>query len=533
LDDLEKLLKHRKDPGSPDTLPPSVKPLEALDAFTDQRAEPEEFTLGSVLPERVEQMIKWPCFSSILASHHSISTAAGAYSPNSVVSTPHVAGTSSLDDMDPIRLNCLLDNFFTYVHCKNPILDEPVTRRLVRRAFLDDGIDWSAGSCLSLVIAALGCVSAPFGPTHDISPGKPAYSDSQVFFQASQRRIGTLLPTSDIVGAQCLFLSGVYCMTVLQPIFAWRYFSQALAACQHFPFLTRAQQQTRADAGFSAEEMQMGSRDTHEQAVYWSAWKSEQELRSELSLPDFGVSHAGSTLYPPFFPTPPSPQLSLSPGAVPEPHEERARKAWLFYLAEISLRRLNSRLCSEILTLRGTYSSTRAFLEVLCDMIPEYEAQARGWAASLPEVFSVHDTDAGDDDVCRSVLRCHLVNLFELIYWAATMACLDVPEERSASLPERTMEMGRRGLEAHVDRLRANEPGLMHRHHGTLFMIKCCTRSMLTLLAAHNRGLNMPPGWVEAVYKGLGMLEYWAPEVPELVSWRTIVQESLNKYGVY
>ncbi|KAI6782356.1 uncharacterized protein J7T54_008442 [Emericellopsis cladophorae] len=362
--------------------------------------------------------------------------------------------------MDPARLNHLLDNFFTFVHC-------------------------------------------------------------------------TLLATSDIVDAQCLFLSGVYCMTVFQPIFAWRYFAQALAACQHFPFLTRAQQQTHADAGFSAEEMDMGSRDTHEKAVYRSAWKSEQELRSDLSMPDFGVSHSGSTLYPPFFPTPPGPQLSLSPGAVPEPHEQRARKAWLFYLAEISLRRLNSRLCSEILTLRSTYPSTMAFLEALCNMISEYEAQAQEWAASLPELLSVRDTDAADDDVCRSVLRCHLVNLFELIFWAITMACLSVPGKGQVRLSERTREMGRRGLEAHVNRLRSNEPGLAHRHHGTLFMIKCCSRSALTLLAAHERGMQMPPGWVDAVYKGLGMLQHWAPEVPELVAWKAIVQESLDKSVAY
>lgn len=534
LDDLERLLR---EPGEAETNDPGPHPepcpapaMQAIDdsvspsAPEDHRiADYDETPLRSVLPDRVELVLQWPCFSNGQLPQEPPSAA----SPSSVTTPmPNLGSLAELAEMEPTRINRLLDNFFTYVHCKNPILDEFSTRRLVRQAFLD-GIDWSPASCLAMIVCALGCVSGPFGPSHDVSPGSPAYSDSRVFFQAAQKRIGTLLSTADIIGAQCLFLSGVYMMTVFQPVYAWRFFSQALAACQHFPFLTRAQNMSSA-SDFSAESMDMGHRDTHEQAVYWSTWKSERELRIELSLPDFNILNSGNTLYPPFFPAPPGPLEQQSPGTAPDPPEQRARAAWLFYLAEISLRRLNSRLCSEILTLRQKYTSTPRFLEVLADMIPEYETQAREWAASLPTELSIHNGPPEDDDVCRSVLRCHLVNLFELIYWACNMASLEAAAAGHHAQPS-VQKMAYRGLETHTNRLYVNEPGFMHRHHGTMFMMKSCTRSALILVATANMGIKMPPNWREAVYKAIGLLGYWSGEVSDLAHWKTTLEREVTK----
>ena len=447
-----------------------------------------------------------------------------AASPTSSVTTPinSRGSLAELAEMDQQGVNRLLDKFFIGIHGKNPILDEASARRMVRRAFIE-GIDWSPGSCLALIICALGCLATPFGPSHDVGPGTQAYADSQVFFQAAQKRIGILLAQSDIIGAQCLFLSGVYMMSIFQPIFAWRFFSQALAACQHIPFLRRAQNLS-STSDFSPESMEMGRRDTQEQAVYWSAWKSERELRKELSLPDFENQYTGNSLYPPFFPTPPQPSIE-SPGA-PDPQDQRARAAWLFYLAEISLRRLNSRLCSEIYTLRQNNPRVSRFLEVLAEMIPEYEMQAKEWAASLPAELSIHSMD--DEDICRSVLRGHLANLFEIMYWPFVVVGLDsLVSGQQMSLA--TQEMLARALENHVSRLHANEPGFLHRHHGALFMIKSCTRSALVLVAAANLGVTMPRGWSEVVYKVIAMLSYWAGEVAALGNWKSLLDREMAK----
>lgn len=477
--------------------------------------------INSVLPERVDHILRWPILQASGYQHQS--SFAYSRAPLDAIDTPS-AGSASLAglvDMESHRIYKLLDSFFLHIHCKNPILDEVSARRMILNAFLD-GIDWSPASCLAMIVCALGCIATPFGPSSETKPGSQAYSDSQVFFHAAQKRIGILLVRSDIIGAQCLFLSGVYAMMVMQPVYSWRFFSQALAACQHFPFLTRAQT-ISAESQTSSDSIEMGHQDTQEQAVYWSAWKSERELRQELDLPDFNIPHSGNTLYPPFFPAPPIPPDDSPEG--PDPETQRARASWLFYLAEISLRRLTSRLSSELLTLRKRYTSNSGFLDVISDMMPEYEAQVREWSDSLPAELSIH-TPLEEDGICRSVLRGRMINLFEMVYWPFVMACIGAHSSRRPVKPV-VRELAKRGLETHVHQIHANKPGFHHRHHGGMFMIRACTRSALVLVAAAKAGVVTPPNWHESVYQVSGMLAYWEDEDRELVRWRTTIEREL------
>ncbi|OAQ62968.1 C6 zinc finger domain-containing protein [Pochonia chlamydosporia 170] len=487
-------------------------------AHTSNGRAEEDLPLDSVLPMRIDHILDWPVFHSTKSQGSPVYRA-----PPDAMSSPAggAASLAALVDMESHRIYRLLDNFFLYIHCKNPILDESSARRMVGRAFLD-GIDWSPASCLAMIICALGCIATPFGPSPETRIGSQAYADSQVFFQAAQKRIGILLVRSDIVGAQCLFLSGVYMMMVFQPIYAWRFFSQALAACQHFPFLAKAQDMS-TESALSPGSVEMGRQDTQEQAVYWSAWKSERELRGQLSLPDFDIHHSGSTLYPPFFPAPPVPPAESPDG--PDSEAQRSRASWLFYLAEISLRRLTSRLCSEVLNLRQRYSSNTTFLDVLADMTPEYEAQAQEWSDSLPGELSIRSA-IDEDGIARSVLRGKLINLYEMIYWPFVMASLSALSS-GRSLKPQYAELVKRGLDTHMHQIRANEPGFFHRHHGGFFMIRACTRSALTLVAAAKCGSAMPANWDEAVYKVIGMLAYWEEEDRDVAGWKSRLEREL------
>ncbi|KAL6877092.1 hypothetical protein J3F83DRAFT_759404 [Trichoderma novae-zelandiae] len=493
IDELERLLRHAVPMPGPQAAAPS-----------------------SLLPQRVDHILQWPVFQNSGSHHHS---PASYRAPPDAISTPPSGSASlaGLIDMDSHRIYRLLDNFFLHIHCKNPILDEVLARRMVLNAFLD-GIDWSPASCLALIICALGCIATPFGPSGETKLGTQTYNDSQIFFQAAQKRIGILLVRSDIIGAQCLFLSGVYLMMVFQPVYAWRFFSQALAACQHFPFLARAQ-----NLNASLESMEMGRQDTQEQAVYWSAWKSERELRQELDLPDFDILHAGSTLYPPFFPAPPVAPAESPDG--PDSETQRARAAWLFYLAEISLRRLTSRLSREALDLRQRYTSDAVLLDMLLDMMPEYEAQIREWSDSLPADLSIH-TPVEEDGICRSVLRGRMINLFEQIYWPFVMASIRAHATRRP-VKAAVAEFAKRGLETHMHQVHVNKPGFHHRHHGSMFMIRACTRSSLVLLAAARAGCAMPTDWEDSVYKTVGMLAYWEDEDRDLIHWRSTLEREL------
>ncbi|KAK9434963.1 Zn(2)-C6 fungal-type DNA-binding domain protein [Metarhizium brunneum] len=445
----------------------------------------EDLPLDSVLPMRIDRILEWPVFHSTRSQAAPVSRA-----QRDAMTSPAggAASLAALVDIESHRMYRLLDSFFLYIHCKNPILDERSARRMAGKAFLD-GIDWSPASCLAMIICALGCIATPFGPSPETKVGTQAYAYSQVFFQAAQKCIGILLTRSDIINAQ-----------------------------------SKAQNMsTEAVLSPGSREMgkEMGKQETQEQAVYRSAWKSERELRGVLSLPDFG--NPGNTLYPPFFPASPV----LPPGSAGGPDSEalRSRASWLFYLAETSLRRLTSRLCSEMLNLRQRYSSNTTFLDVLADMTPEYGAQAEGWSESLPEELSVR-TAIAEDDIAKSVLRGKLINLDEIIYWPFVMASLSALSSGRVMKPQ-LEELVKRGLDTHRHQIHANEPGFFHRHHGGFFMIRACTRSALILVAAAKSGSTIPPHWDEAAGKVIGMLAYWEEEDRDVGRWKLIIEREL------
>ena len=62
----------------------------------------------------------------------------------------------------------------------------------------------------------------------------PSFYEAEAYFLAAQKRMGMLLCRSGVIDAQCFFLAGVYLMTTLRPVQAWKMFVQALACCQGF-----------------------------------------------------------------------------------------------------------------------------------------------------------------------------------------------------------------------------------------------------------------------------------------------------------
>ncbi|KAJ5438904.1 uncharacterized protein N7458_009902 [Penicillium daleae] len=278
-------------------------------------------------------------------------------------------------------VNELLDSFFTFVHCKNPILKEAPTRGLVLSKAAE-GVDNSPQSCLAFLVCALGHLATPFGPCSDIQekstgPNTAVYAEAEALFHEAQCRMGALLVNNDadhLVVPQCLILFGLYMMCVFRPFQAWQFFVQALAACQQFGFLRNMYNNEEISSLHEHEiETRITESDSQEQAVYWTAWKSERELRRCLCLPDFPATGDSSRLYPPLFPTPP--EIASNDSV----DQRRERASWLFYLAEISLRRLLSNVCDEILSLHRTKKSETAFLAHLATLVPEVVGGLRAY----------------------------------------------------------------------------------------------------------------------------------------------------------
>ncbi|KAF3810982.1 hypothetical protein GCG54_00003162 [Colletotrichum gloeosporioides] len=533
LDDLEELMRSVSVEGSSNKTRVVEAPAEPRLELPPPVGPPIQ--LGMIIPPGPEEVMSWHVFQTMRRE---------AAENDGVLHVDHVTAAASSPasvlgalDMEPRRVNDLLDSFFSYAHVKNPILDETATRKMVSTTIMN-GIDWSAESCLSLLIFALGSIATPFGPSHETMPGTLAHGNAQSFFQAAQKRLGILLSSDDIIAAQCLFLSGVYMMCIFQPVKAWRYFVQALASCQQLPFLTPESQQRYHNYVESGNELHNYSIDTLQQAIYWSSWKSEREMRGDLYLPDFSLSDKELAFYPPFFPTPPAPRAEVE--AAGDPRLARERTSWYFYLSEISLRRLASRISAEMVGLQKEHPTRQAYLAALAEAVPQYEEQARGWIASLTPGLSFNEPPE-QDDVCRFVLRGHAINLFENIYWPFVTAYLDSlganPSCISGPLPDDCISFAQKGLEIHLERLRVNQPGYYHRHHGTLPLMRSCSRSALVLTTAamliESRGNNgsqgicqMPPGWETGVDGIVDLLTFWQGEVPQMSKIRRLLGET-------
>ncbi|KAF3046090.1 hypothetical protein E8E12_010997 [Didymella heteroderae] len=303
---------------------------------------------------------------------------------------------------------------------------------------------------------------------------------------------------------------------------AWRYFMQSLACCQTFKSLIAFRQ----DYGEELDEAGRRSA-AAEQAIYWSAWKSEREVNDDLNLPGFLFSEIDIAGYPPFFPTPPSHDDEV-PRLVNAETETREQMSWYFYLSEISLLRLWRRMAKEVMAFDP--ESGQSYISGLAESVADRESQIEDWIHALPANMSTM-APAEQDEICRFVLRGHLINVWEILYWPFVNWA--VASGSSLADTPLMQQLANKGLRMHVDRIHVNRPGFSHRHHGTFGLIKSCTRSALILLAAGNspvfavheqevyndeRFYRMPNGWKAAVEEVMRLLEAWEPESADLTT---------------
>ena len=483
LDDLEKLVKSLQ--------PPSTTPTDT--------ARKEQVTQLRVT---TEGLLSWTVFRG----HYDARCDLKRLLRNDPA-TASVASPTSVDslttggELEPTSCRRLLDNFFHYVHVKNPMLDEGKVRHAVHRMSLE-GPAWDAESCLVLLVCALGSIASSFDGTSVAGADPRSLAVAQSYFNAAQKRIGTITGTGGILEAQCFFYSGVYLMSKLQPIKAWRFFTQALACCQEFSCANSSYHRSSS----IVTSVRRGL--PEEECVYWSCWKSEIELRMCLDLPDFPFKDLS---YPLLFPTPPAPL------------EGRDATAWYFYLSEISLRRLEHRVREEIsIVLRG---ETTARGSDLYTSTATFEGLAEEWLQSLPPAMSLHAPQA-EDDVLKFILRGHFLNLWEVIYWPFFEKFFN---QRSTDAQVEIYV--RKGLQIGIDRIRINKPGFCHRHHGTWLMLQSCTRSALALLAAAYcpEATNLlPTDWKEAVFDTIDLLRYWQDEVGDAADRLQIFEELIS-----
>ncbi|PNS17521.1 hypothetical protein CAC42_8064 [Sphaceloma murrayae] len=391
-----------------------------------------------------------------------------------------------------------LDDFFAHAHIKNPVLKESHIRNRLRAISLN-GIGWNAESCLLLVILAIGALSQPFGSAPDHKCDSE-YRAAQSLYAAAQKRVGSLIHADYLIQAQCAMFSGVYLMSVLQPFNAWRMFINGLTLCQAFESLRDTAKDGTTQSATQAEE-----------SVYWSCWKSERELRLELRLPDFttaGLDH------PQMFPS------------LPQGCEGDSMRAWYFYLAEISIWRIETSIRKDLAGLDSSIS-----MEELASRMEALEEPVTSWKASLPPVISLSEDIADTErDVLRFVLRGRLTYNYELFTWPFVRAAI-LGQLPSGPLATRAAI---KGLQTHYDRLFINRPGFAYRHHGTWLMQRSSARSGCILIAAATTLPSdwLPNDWAPMVWRTISMLDNWRHNVAGLGDIADLMRATMSRLNV-
>ncbi|KAH7381531.1 hypothetical protein BKA66DRAFT_419113 [Pyrenochaeta sp. MPI-SDFR-AT-0127] len=434
------------------------------------------------LPHTVEHVLAWPVFKGRFNDHTRLMQLLRS-------SPPLEQPTSVNFDLEVGTCKYLLEQCFEHILSKNPVLEEDSMRKIMNFVCLN-GIGWDADSCLVLLVCALGSIASPDASQTD-------WVTARSYFGAAQRRMGMLVTWDGLIVPQCYFLAGVYFMYNLRPLQAWRMFAQAVV-CIH-----PDSPETIPPAHYSLEE-----------CVYWSCWKSEVELRMIFQLPDFGVI---GNRYPPHMPEPPITDASHAP-------------KWYYYLADISLRRLDMSIRDTVATILARSTSTETQCADLALALPTLEEQLLDWARSMPDVFSIHDPE---EQVLHLILNGRLLDSYDILYMTFLKSALAVEPmyDDATSILD---AYARKALDCCVQRLPDKMDGYSVRHHGTWLGLRTCTRSALMLLAARLAGRLdlLPNGWQNSIKSAASALLLWKDESRDVADRYSIIRALSEEVGV-
>lgn len=435
-----------------------------------------------VLQQNLDQILQWPVFRACCPS---VSPQVHFSSLVSYASQGKVMGLSLATDhlIDGGPHLSLVDQFFSHVHNRNPILGEAKTRGLVQEAH-ERGIGWDTESCLTLLVYANGALARPLSPSPQLplSQEELECDQANALYLAAEQRLGPVLATTGIMQAQCLFLAGVFLMSALRPFDALRMFMQSLTMCRT---IKRTKKYDTTDM-------------VAIESIYWSAWKSERELTRELwSSPEawrHGYEH------PQQFP------------CLPSNCEGENLYTWYFYLSEISAWRLQTHAEAELTRFAAEGGGSLESFIAVADSLMQ---QVIEWQNSLtPNVSISHD--GNDNDMLKVILRARIGYVQDVISWPFVYALVhDGVEPDSTTVRKWTTK----GLSCHMQKLQNHRVQFYYRHHGTWLMIRSCARSAGILIAAAKQGfwdMQLPDNWREAVDSTIQMLDFWRPYVIDL-----------------
>ncbi|CAO2658431.1 Nn.00g061540.m01.CDS01 [Neocucurbitaria sp. VM-36] len=413
--------------------------------------------------------------------------------------------------IDEDAIPCLVQKFLDLVHTKNPVLDCETILAHARRA-AEFGLGWDSPSCLVLLACALGSVAQPF--RSDASEARPRSSleadaeqlqQGEAYYNLARRRFGFL--DKGIIVPQCYFLAGVYLMYTMRPLMAWSQFHQA-SASYHLYLQCQARRPYQA-----ADDTRAIKRRGQEQRLYWSCYKSECELRSELDLPH---SSLADLEYPDMYPSPPNSRAA-------DEISEQQEQSWFYYLTEITLRRISNRVVNTLYA-----SDYRCWNEEkLPSMIKaaeQFNEQLQEWYSSVPEPIRFSE-DAFHTEELPYMVQLRFISLQLLVYQPFLHYAIHNPNH--ARQHPAVRPMAERALSTCLRTI--HDDNLHHRHHGSWLYTRWVITAALTIIAsAASRTVQTPPNWREVVCALIDRLRYWEAEGPGVARAVQLLEDMLS-----
>ncbi|KAK9860466.1 clr-1 [Penicillium brevicompactum] len=393
--------------------------------------------------------------------------------------------------------------FLANVHTKNPVVEH---KALLQHAndISENGISWDGPSCLVLLTSALGIISTTFQRVSTTQQAPPeadrSLADSCYF--AARKRIG-LLSISSLLYLQCYFLSGIYEMYTLKPLEAWHSFYVVSTAIP--PYI-----RTRNPGSMSTETSDL------EERLFWSASKSEFELRIELDLP---ALLGPEPSFPVDYPNPPA-------GGDDIPEEFPLEESWYYYLFEVSQKRTMDQVIGTFYSSTHDTKLLQTPIESLIHNAMELERHQTLAASRLPPWLQFKEGEASDRELPYFIRTRSLAVqdgiLRPFLFLGIHSTTLQPPAVYAFA--QRCLE----GCYAIIDLV-----NIQHRHHGSWFQARAAFRCGLSIIAAKkSQRVAVRSDWRQFAEKASSILEFWGRDALDLqrlgVLFRSIYEEMLT-----
>ncbi|KAL7910472.1 hypothetical protein GGI35DRAFT_367877 [Trichoderma velutinum] len=475
---------------------------------------------------RTDTLLSWPVFRGALSSltpvdfidqnnNHCVTylsdcltrpAASHSISMSSTVEPDCPMLSTSRIDVEP-----LISRFFQEVHTKNPILDLDAVIAYTS-AFYEQGVVWDAPTCLILLICALGSLASTweYGDAlleidkESHASGFPSnrskdIQQAKVYFFAAEHRLGCAIGQPGVLPIQCLCLAGVYHMYTLNPLAALHMFHAAGTAVQIS--LSTSMPHSTLSGGLSSSSNII-------RRLFWTCFKSEREILSEVPLGHLAVAHLDLSEQ---YPSPPEDKESPASGSEWGIIQENS---WYYYLAEMAIRRIIDSIVDTMYPEDSTtFLDPQYPIHQLIPIAAEFQRQLDSWHGCLPPslAFSLSPEPVASELVYYLQFGYHRVS--ELLCRPFLYRAIHSPSPVGHDIAV----LAEQGL-AHISSylVASNQT---HWHHGRWTQIRRELGGACLLLAASKSGLRMPPEWYAGVARLHETLRYWSLKSSQLTSY--------------